>query len=263
MPAPRGDAAPGDRIDLWYVFEERAGLPGLLRRYRSLLAPEEVERQARLVRERDRRLFLISRALVRTTLSRYAPVDPGAWRFAAGEQGKPEIVAPSDLPPLRFNLTHTPGLVACAVAPGHEVGVDAERRDRPVACLDLARRAFSAEERTQLEALPEQRRRERFFELWTLREAYVKARGEGMLRVPRDAVTFRLSPDAGAQASFDATWPDDPSRWRFFRVRPAESHRCAVAVRSARPADLVLSVWETVPLADQDTDRDRSHSRLK
>ena len=254
MPSPRGEAAPGDRIDLWYAFEERAGSPGLLRRYRSFLAPEEVDRQARLVRERDRRLFLISRALVRTTLSRYAPVDPGAWRFAAGPQGKPEIVAPSGLPPLRFNLTHTPGLVACAVAPGHEVGVDAERRDRPVACLGLARRIFSVEETARLEALPEEERRERFFDLWTLREAYVKARGEGMLRVPRDAVTFRLAPDAGAEASFDAAWPDDPARWRFFRVRPGASHRCAVAVRSPRPANLVLRVRETVPLADRNVD---------
>lgn len=254
MPAPRGEAAPGDRIDLWYAFEERAGSPGLLRRYRSLLAPEEVERQARFVRERDRRLFLISRALARTTLSRYAPVDPAAWRFAAGEQGKPEIVAPRGLAPLRFNLTHTPGLVACAVASGHEVGVDAERRDRPVACLDLARRAFSAEERARLEALPEERRRERFFELWTLHEAYVKARGEGRLRVPRDAVSFRLVPGGEAEVSFDAAWPDDASLWRFFRARPGGGHCCAVAVRCPRPAGLVLRAMETVPLGRDGVD---------
>jgi len=254
MPSPRGEAAAADRIDLWYTFEERAGSPGLLRAYRSLLAPQELDRQARLVRERDRRLFLIARALVRTTLSRYAPVDPKAWRFSAGPLGKPEIAGPAGLPPLSFNLTHTAGLVACAVAAGQRVGVDAERLDRPVACLDLARRAFSAGERALLQEFPEERRRELFFELWTLREAYVKARGAGMLRVPGEALAFRLEPGAEPAVAFAADWPDEAGRWRFFLARPGGSHCCAVAACGPRPAGLVLRARETVPLDDGTAD---------
>ena len=250
MPSPRGAAGAADQIDLWYAFEERAGSPGLLRRYRSLLAADELERRERLVRERDRRRFLIARALVRTALSRYAPVDPADWRFAAGPEGKPEIAGPTGLPPLSFNLTHTPGLVACAVAAGYAVGVDAERRDRPVACLELARRAFSGEERTVLESSPEKERRDRFLDLWTLREAYVKARGTGMLRVTGETLTFRVEPGAEPAVTFGPGCPDDPARWRFFRVRPGAAHCCAVAARGPRPSDLVLRAREVVPLAD-------------
>jgi 4'-phosphopantetheinyl transferase len=250
MPSPRGAAGSADRIDLWYAFAERAGSPGLLRRYHSLLAADELERRDRLVRERDRRLYVISRALLRTTLSRYAPIDPRTWRFTPGPEGKPEIAGPLGLPPLRFNLTHTPGLVACAVALDREVGVDAERLDRPVACMELARRAFSGEERTLLESLPEKERRERFLDLWTLREAYVKARGTGMLRVTGEALTFRVDPGAEPAVTFGPGCPDDPARWRFFRVRPGEAHCCAVAARGPRPSDLALRVREVVPLAD-------------
>ena len=250
MPFPSDEPAPGDRIDLWYALEERAGSPELLRRYQRILAPEEAGRCARLLRERDRRLFLLSRALARTALSRYAPVDPAAWRFAPGLLGKPEIAAPHDLPPLRFNLTHTPGLVACVVALGHEVGVDVERADRRVAPA-VARRAFSREEAALLEGLRDEERRESFLDLWTLREAYVKARGVGMLRVPGDALAFRLEPGAEPAVSFGAGWPDEPARWRFFRLRPGGRHLCAVAVRCPRPANLVLRIRETVPLSDE------------
>jgi len=253
MPFPGDESAAGDRIDLWYVLEERAGSPEWLRRYERVLAPEEAERRARFSRERDRRLFLLSRALVRTTLSRYAPVDPAVWRFESGLLGKPEIAAPHDRPPLRFNLTHTPGLVACVVALGHEVGVDVERSDRRVS-LAVARRAFSGEEAASLERLGDDERREAFFDLWTLREAYVKARGAGMLRVLGDALTFRLEPGGEPSVTFGAGWPDDPARWRFFRLRPGGRHHCAVAVRCPRPADLVLRVRETVPLAGEDGD---------
>jgi len=246
-----GGAIPADRVDLWYVSVERADSAEPLRRYRAMLAPEEKEREGRLVRERDRRLFLISRALVRTTLSRYAPVAPAAWRFAPGAQGKPEIVDPDGLPPLRFNLTHTAGLVACAVALGHEVGVDAEKRDRRIACPGLAQRVLSRGEAAFLERLPEEERREAFLDLWTLREAYAKARGAGILRSLGDVLSFRLAPGAEPAVSFGADWPDDPARWRFFRLRPGGRHCCAVAVGCPNPADLSLRVRESVPLEDR------------
>jgi len=250
MPVPHGGSLPAGRIDLWFVSDLRADGSGLLPRVRPLLAPEEVERHGRLLRERDRQLFLASRALLRTTLSRYAPVAPSAWRFAPGPQGRPEIVEPRGLAPLRFNLTHTPGLVACVVAPGNDVGVDAERRDRRVARRQLTRRVLSRAETEFLGGLAEERRDEAFLDLWVLREAYAKARGCGMLRVLGDVLSFRIATGAEPEVSFRAGWPDDPSRWRFFLLRPGGHHCCAVAVGCPNPADLALRVRETILLGD-------------
>ena len=99
--------------------------------YRRLLTADEHERMARFVFERDRRAFLLTRALVRTTLSRYAAVAPADWRFIANVHGRPEILdRPEGVPDLRFNISHTDGLIACAVTIGREVGVDVENIGR-------------------------------------------------------------------------------------------------------------------------------------
>ena len=111
--------------------------------YRALLSPEEHERMARLVFERDRRRFLLTRALVRTMLSRYAGVAPAEWAFIANVHGRPEILdRPRGVPDLRFNLSHTEGLIACAVTIGREVGVDVEHIQRRLT-QDVAGRFFA------------------------------------------------------------------------------------------------------------------------
>src|SRR5262245_60590630 len=99
--------------------------------YRALLTPDEHERMHRFVFERDQVSFLLTRALVRTTLSRYAAIAPCDWRFVANDYGRPEILErPAGVPDLRFNISHTDGLIACAVAVGREVGVDVENVGR-------------------------------------------------------------------------------------------------------------------------------------
>ena len=100
---------------------------------------------ARLVFDRDRRAFLMTRALVRTTLSRYAPVAPADWRFITNAHGRPEILdRPAGVPDLRFNISHTDGLIACAVTIGREVGVDVEHIGRHLT-HDVAGRHLRAE----------------------------------------------------------------------------------------------------------------------
>ncbi len=100
--------------------------------------------------ERDRRAFLLTRALVRTTLSRYAAVGPADWTFVANVHGRPEILdRPAGVPDLRFNMSHTDGLIACAVTIGREVGVDVEHIDRRLT-HDVAGRFFAPAEVSDL-----------------------------------------------------------------------------------------------------------------
>ena len=134
---------PSGEAHLWYALPDELTSPALVAAYGELMAPEERERQRRYVFEKNRHEYLVTRALVRTVLSRYAPVAPKAWTFQAGHYGKPDIASPMVAPRLRFNLSNTTGLVACLVTVGREVGVDAEELERAGRALDVADRFFS------------------------------------------------------------------------------------------------------------------------
>src|SRR5262245_37667944 len=113
-------------IHVWHVSPDKVP-PGALHKHcLDWLTPPEKARRSRLRTERLRHEFLVTRVLCRVVLSHYAPVAPPAWRFRAGTRGKPAIARPSRFASLRFNLTHTEGLIACAVTRAGEVGIDAE-----------------------------------------------------------------------------------------------------------------------------------------
>jgi len=235
-----------DEIHLWYVRPDQVTDPDLLARYAAMLSPEEAARQRRFMFAKDRHTYLVARALVRTVLSRYAEASPEAWVFGVNEYGKPYVAGGADLPPLRFNLSHADGLVACAVAMDHDLGVDAENVHRAVAVMDLARRYFSAREAADLERLPADLQRERFFDYWTLKEAYIKARGLG-LSIPLDRIWFDLEAGRPPRIGFAPSVEDDPAAWQFAQFRPTSQHRMAVAVKQPSGQDWPVVVRQTVP----------------
>ena len=212
--------------------------------YHALMSAEEHERMARLVFDRDRRRFLLTRALVRTTLSRYAAVPPAAWAFIANAHGRPEILdRPPGVPDLRFNLSHTDGLIACAITIGREVGVDVEHIQRRVT-HDVAGRFFAPREVNHLKMLAEDEQQRVFFDYWTLKEAYIKARGFG-LALPLADFAFTLAPQAPPQIAFEPALQDDPDTWQFTQDWPTPHHRLAVAVRR-KGADLPVRIRKFV-----------------
>ena len=213
--------------------------------YRALLSKDEEERMARLVFERDRRRFLLTRALVRTMLSRYASVPPAGWSFIANVHGRPEILdRPKGVPDLRFNLSHTEGLIACAVTIGREVGVDVEHIGRRLT-HDVAGRFFAPREVNDLKQLAEDEQHKVFFDYWTLKEAYIKARGFG-LALPLGDFAFKLSPSSPPQITFEPSLDDDPATWQFFQDWPTPQHRLGLAVRRER-ADLPVRIRTVIP----------------
>lgn len=198
--------------------------------YKAWLSHDEHERMARFVFDRDRRAFLMTRALVRTMLSRYASVAPADWRFIANVHGRPEILdRPKGAPDLRFNISHTDGLIACAVTIGREVGVDVENIGRHLQ-HDVAGRHFAPNEVTDLRKLPEDQQRRVFFDYWTLKEAYIKARGFG-LALPLGDFAFKLHPPAPPTITFEPSLDDDPATWQFMQEWPTPQHRLGLAVR--------------------------------
>ena len=185
------------------------------------LDPEETARWHRFRRPETRRLFAAAHALLRAALSRYAAVDPRDWRFAADAHGRPHLTGPET--GLTFNLTHTDGLAACAVARGLAVGIDAERPDRRLDLDGMARVAFADPERAQVAAAPPERRNAVFFGVWTLKEAYIKARGLG-LALPLKSFSVTVEPPSITPAA------DDPQAWDATLARPTPDHLLALAV---------------------------------
>lgn len=215
----------------------------------SLLSHEELARAARFVRSVDRDTFVIARALVRTTLSTYGPTPPRAWQFETNAHGCPFVVAPqAGTPRLTFNLSHTTGLVALAVTRGRLVGVDVERVDRVVR-EDVAGRHFAPDEVRDLRALPPDAQARAFFEYWTLKEAYIKARGMG-LAIPLADFAFTLAPPAAPTIRFVDGFDDRPDRWQFWQAWPTLEHRLALAVtREGLDHAVPVTLTETSPEA--------------
>jgi 4'-phosphopantetheinyl transferase len=239
------DVLPFNAVHVDLVQTANAEALAHLDAYKTLLSADEHERMARFVFDRDRRAFLLTRALVRTMLSRYAAVPPAEWRFIANVHGRPEILErPAGVPDLRFNLSHTDGLIACAVTIGREVGVDVEHIHRHLH-HDVAGRFFAPNEVTDLRSLPADEQPRAFFDYWTLKEAYIKARGFG-LALPLGDFAFKLKPPQAPEITFEPALEDDPATWQFVQQWPTPLHRLALAVRRDGH-DLPVRVREVVP----------------
>ena len=220
----------------------------LLAKYRSLLTSEERLRHDRFRSERDQRRYLVTRALVRWVLSQHAGVAPEEFVFSTNAWGKPEIRKPSGLA-LRFNASNTRGMVACVVALAHDVGVDVEDTTRPGETGHLAERFFSKPELEALRALPAELQRERFFDYWTLKEAYVKGRGLG-LSLPLHKFAIKLEPMSDPTVVVEPE-VDDGARWQLGLTRPTAAHRLASAVCLGVGPPLTLFLHSVVPFAGE------------
>ncbi|EWY37253.1 hypothetical protein N825_21220 [Skermanella stibiiresistens SB22] len=235
-------------LEIFLVTSDRITQPDVLAAYLALLAPEERVRHDRFLNERARHEHLVTRALVRTTLSRATGVPPEAWRFTANSHGRPEIAAPAGFEHLRFNLSNTRGLVACAIAQDRQVGIDVESLDRGADLLEISDRFMAPAEAADIRACPEADRAHRFFTYWTLKEAYIKARGLG-LSIPLDQFAFDLGDPSVPRVTFDPALDDDAGRWAFARYQPTGRHLMAVAVeRHPGEADLRPRIHRVVPL---------------
>jgi len=198
----------------------------------DLLDTSERARADRFRVAEDRDSYIVAHALLRLMLSRHAPLAPAAWRFRAAPGGKPEIDPALGQPDLTFSLSHTRGMVACAVGRGHDLGVDVEDCDRTLPAVDIARRFFAPAEADLIASLPADEGAALFYRLWTLKEAYTKAIGLG-LAAPLGGFAFRVD-RAPISIAFLAPGTDNADDWQFAEFRPSPRHRLALAVRRGR-----------------------------
>ena len=211
-------------VQVWLAPEALADEAASTERLRALLSDAEVEQQRAFRAEAPRRLYLVARALQRTVLSRLVPsVAPHEWRFERGAGGRP-CIAPDHALDLDFNIAHTTGLVVMAAGAGMRLGIDVETF-APRRSVQIARRYFSAREIAGLEALPPAEQPRRFVELWTLKEAYLKAIGTG-ISGGLGTMTFELK---DGDIAFERAPDPDAARWQFHQRAVGSAHLLALA----------------------------------
>lgn len=221
-----------NEVHLWCVFDEEITSSLLLSQYQSLLSREEQDKYRSFYFDRHRHQYLVTRALVRTVLSAYMPnIRPKEWRFNKNKYGKPNVMNAALKFPVEFNISHCDKLIVLVVTNGVAVGVDVECMLRDRKKLDIAYNYFSSEEIKALKSLKIDKQYGRFYDLWTLKEAYIKARGTG-LSVLLDKFIFEFLDNKKVTIAFDGEAIDDePNFWRFWQIRPNNTHKISIALR--------------------------------
>ncbi|MCA1621650.1 MAG: 4'-phosphopantetheinyl transferase superfamily protein [Acidobacteria bacterium] len=229
--APLRPAPPAAEVHVW-----RAPLvqgPAALGALAETLSPDEWRRAERFHFRRDRESFVAARGALRDILGRYLGVRPELIRFTQNEFGKPALGGAEAGGPLRFNLSHAHETALVAVACGREVGVDVEFVREDCAGLDIAERFFSGGEVAALRGLPPGQRTRAFFDCWTRKEAYIKARGEG-LSMPLKKFAVSLAPGEPAALLWAEDDPLEVSRWSLAELDPGPGYVGALASEGAQ-----------------------------
>jgi 4'-phosphopantetheinyl transferase len=210
---------------VWWMTTDTVEYPDL-DRWLKMLNDEERDRSARFHLETDRRDFIAAHALLRSMLSCYVNSPAHQWRFTCEADGKPRIDPHIQCGELPFNLSHTQGLVAAAVAAHGTVGVDVEQIDPVKAKFALVEEYFAPAEVRMLRGVPDADRTVCFFRLWTLKEAYIKAIGTG-LNTPLKSFAFRFQP---IRIEFDSPTTGHAVNWQFAILPTTDKHVLSVAV---------------------------------
>jgi 4'-phosphopantetheinyl transferase len=232
---PMTDAAsaltPGD-VSVYHAdVAALASTPGRVERWHGWLTAGERARFERFRHDADRMMFLCGRGMARELVARALGTAPDAWQWREGPHGRPEIASPET--PLCFNVAHSAGFVACGLALGGDVGVDIEDRRRAPVDRGLVRRYCSPAEADDIESQRDDGWHDRFLEYWTLKEAYLKARGLG-IAVPLSEISFTRAGDA-ARVEFLGSLSGTDADWTLTLFRPSPHHVGAVATRGVVP----------------------------
>ncbi|HEX5709696.1 MAG TPA: 4'-phosphopantetheinyl transferase superfamily protein [Pyrinomonadaceae bacterium] len=236
-PGPARPSIEADEVHVWRVALEQP--PATRSALHETLSADESERAARFHFERDRRSYICARGALRSILARYLGRAAREIEFTYNPYGKPSLAGESGPDELRFNLSHAAGVALCAVARGREVGIDVELTRGELATMDVAERFFS---RTEVEALRAHAGDERaaaFFNCWTRKEAYIKARGEGL---SHPLHTFAVSIAEGAPARLLST-DNDPAEAARWTLRELPLEGAYVAALACEGSLGRLSLW--------------------
>jgi 4'-phosphopantetheinyl transferase len=229
---------PSSRVDVWRASLDPPGWR--VGRLMCLLSDAERERAGQFHFARDRRRFIVGRGILRIILGRYLATSPVHLDFRYEPAGKPALAAAPAGSGIEFNLSHSGGLILCAVTCQGKIGVDVERvralADR------LAERILSPREQAVFRALPPEQRQPALFCAWTGKEAYLKGCGQGLSRA-MGRIDVSLAPFEPARPPTITGDPRAGFGWTLQRLAPAPGYLAAVASVAGDASPLTYWQW--------------------
>lgn len=219
-------------VHLWHCRHADFSLHELKQQCLRWLTDEERLRFQRFYFDRHRKQLLLGRFLIRSVLSQYLEAfAPPKWCFVQNDHGKPALDPAQNSRGLYFNLSHSGDRLVLAISKLETIGVDIESSDKPRRVSRIAQRFFSRQEAADLLALNQSQRLHRFYQLWTLKEAYIKACGLG-LAIPLQQFSYAFPVAGQIEITFDRTREDDALRWQVWQFDIPGNYQLALAVKS-------------------------------
>jgi 4'-phosphopantetheinyl transferase len=224
---PSEMALNSDEVHVWRVSLNAS--QETIERLRQYLAPDERARAERFRFAKDHNQFIIGRGLLRALIGRYLACEPHEVCFGYSSYGKPSLDGYQAEAGLQFNISHSHQLALLAFMYRKDIGIDIEYMRPDVEFEQLAEHFFSPDERAVLLGVPPPLRQQTFYNCWTRKEAYIKARGEG-LSIPLDIFDVSLRPGEPAALLQSRENPAEVTRWSLHALTPGEHYAAALAV---------------------------------
>lgn len=226
-------------VDVWHLNIKNFIFDDVFKQYEYFLSADEIQKIHSFLLEKDRLLCLVSRVLLRWSLSWYYPrKHPAEWRFSTGKYGKPYLVA-DQLPDVEFNLTHSGDIVLCALTRAGAVGIDIETTRFMKDIDGVVERFFALEEKHFLSSLNNSDKAHAFFRLWTVKEAYVKAIGAGM-QISFDSFAIQMENMTSRSIALCYEFDGVVREWQFFQEAYSNNlYPVSIAVMTSSQLGLV------------------------
>jgi len=174
---PDGMISPNE-VHVWHFCQEETN--SQIETLKDILSPDELGRSQKFHFEKDRKRFILFRAMLRRILSSYLGKNPQQVQFNYTSFGKPFLAIDSENDNISFNLSHSGEIALYAITRNQKIGIDVEQVRDHTDVMAIAKRFFSPGEIGQMEKANEKNRTQLFFRYWVRKEAFVKALGKGV-----------------------------------------------------------------------------------
>jgi 4'-phosphopantetheinyl transferase len=219
-----------EEVHVWHAHLDDTSSADIVR-LAQVLSQDEKERASRFRFEKNRNEYIFSRATLRILLASYLRAPASDLCFAYSSYGKPYLVAPESARALAFNLAHTDRMLVLAFGWERKIGVDIENIRKNLEVEEIAERFFSPAERSALRDVPPEDRHAAFFRCWTRKEAYIKARGEGLSH-PLHEFDVSVIPQDTAALLVTRPDPTEARRWLLREIPTGCGYIAALAVEA-------------------------------
>jgi len=216
-----------DSIHLWDIALDDT--THSLEDYRSILSDQERERANRFSFPELKRRYIIAHACLREILAGYIDVEPRSVAFTTNAYEKPSLVEHPGKPDIHFNLSHSLDIAVIGIVKNRRIGVDVEwvksRKDH----MKIAERYFSPGEIAALKRIKNEQTVQAFIQLWAGKEAFIKARGDGM-SLPLNQFSLERLIEHPGKISCKVELPGDTTAWFVYPIKLITGYLGAVAV---------------------------------